>query len=284
MSRGTRRRSYVFLCIFPFLAAGLMARPLRVSGLYQAIGVAHFIIACFAAWKLGARSIIAGTDESKKLALSGMLLFAPFALVSLLWVGLGPPWVATPIENRMRYVVLLAGALAVAIAFVVLKDALLDAGERLYSTLGLATNVFAGAAYMIWLTLYLAVFAAKVRDGHVPPEIVPLINMSDTLLFVACVLTYLTTAGFAASLGKLGWLGRNTARIYVVGNLIGVLLIAIRGLSFPDPAATSTPWYTQPGFIAGIPAVPWIMPYLFGVVLLRRAGDRADTYDSDRTC
>ena len=29
----------------------------------------------------------------------------------------------------------------------------------------------------------------------------------------------------------------------------------------------------HPGFIAGIPAVPWIMPYLFGVVLLRRTGD-----------
>lgn len=32
-------------------------------------------------------------------------------------------------------------------------------------------------------------------------------------------------------------------------------------------------WYTIPAFVAGIPAVPWIMPCLFGVVLLRRAGD-----------
>jgi hypothetical protein len=34
-----------------------------------------------------------------------------------------------------------------------------------------------------------------------------------------------------------------------------------------------TPWYTIPGFIFAIPAIPWIMPCLFGVVLLRRAGN-----------
>jgi hypothetical protein len=48
----------------------------------------------------------------------------------------------------------------------------------------------------------------------------------------------------------------------------------MRGMSFPNPAALSTPWYTRPGFIAGIPAVPFIMPFLLGVVSLRRAGDK----------
>jgi len=33
------------------------------------------------------------------------------------------------------------------------------------------------------------------------------------------------------------------------------------------------PWYASPGFIVGIPAVPFIIPFLFGVVLLRRAGE-----------
>lgn len=275
MNQNTKRVSYVFLCGFPFLAGALMARPLRVPGLYQAIGAVHFIVACVAAWRLGAGSIGVGTDNEKKLAIAGTLLFAPFALVSLLWVGLGPPWVATPEENRMRYVVLLAGALAVAGAFVVLKEVLMEAGERLYSTLGFAANIFAGAAYMTWLTIYLAVFAAKVRDGQVSTEIISLVNMSDTLLFVACVLTYLTTAAFAASMGQALWLSRRAARAYVLANLIAVLFIVIRGLSFPDPTASSTPWYAQPGFIAGIPAVPWIMPYLLSVVLLRRASGKS---------
>lgn len=270
---GIRRISYGFLCAVPFLACGFAARPLRIPGVYQTIGVVHFAAACLAAWILGVRRIRAGTDERRRLALAGGLLLVPFALVSLLWVGLGPPWVATPTENRMRYLVLLAAAVAVAGAFIILKDALSDAAERLYSTLGFVGSIFAGAAYLVWLTFYVAVYVVKVRDEQVPPAIVPLINMSDILLFVACVLTYLTVAAFAASLGRARWLGHGAARAYVIVNLIALLFIAIRGLTFPDPTAGSTPWYTQPGFIAGIPAVPWIMPHLLGVVLLRRAGD-----------
>ena len=49
-------------------------------------------------------------------------------------------------------------------------------------------------------------------------------------------------------------------RAYVILNLVALVFIVIRGLSFPDPNGGATPWYTQPGFIAGIPAVPWVMP------------------------
>ena len=59
----------------------------------------------------------------------------------------------------------------------------------------------------------------------------------------------------------------------MTANAIALLFLVMRGLSFPNHTAVSTPWYTSPGFIAGIPAVPWIMPFLLGVVLLRRAGD-----------
>ena len=59
---------------------------------------------------------------------------------------------------------------------------------------------------------------------------------------------------------------------FAVANVILIALLLMRGLSFPDPRAISTPWYLNLGFIAGIPAVPWIMPYLIGVGLLRRAG------------
>jgi hypothetical protein len=52
-----------------------------------------------------------------------------------------------------------------------------------------------------------------------------------------------------------------------------LLFLVIRGLHYQDPKALSTPWYINPGFVVGIPAVPFIMPFLFGVVLLRRAGE-----------
>lgn len=60
---------------------------------------------------------------------------------------------------------------------------------------------------------------------------------------------------------------------YIVVSLIAMLFIAILVMERPDPAATSQPWYMIPGFVVTVPAVPLIMPFLLGVVLLRRAGN-----------
>jgi hypothetical protein len=271
-----RRVSYVFLCMVPVLAivvAGV--RALRVPGLYHGIGGLLFAAIGIAAWILGARAIRAvGEEGGQRLALAGGFLVAPFALIALLWVGLGPPWDATPAENVMRYLVLLVSSIAVSGGFVVLKDALSDAGERYYSTLGFAATMLSGAAYLIWMSFALGAYVMKVRDGQVPATIVSLHAVLDILLDVACILTYLATAAFAASFGRIRWLGRGATRAYVDANFIALLCLVMRGLSFPDPAALSTPWYTRPGFIAGIPAVPFIMPFLLGVVSLRRAGDK----------
>jgi len=273
-----RRVSYVFLCMVPFLAIIVAAvRALRVPGVYQAIGGLLFAAIVIAAWILGARAIRAGAEGEQRLAIAGVFLIVPFALVLLLWVGLGPPWVATPPENLMRYLVLLVSSIAVSGGFVVLKDALSEAGERSYSTLGFAAMMLAGPAFLIFMSFALGAYVVKVRAGQVPPAIVSLGDVLEILLFVACVLTYLATTAFAASFGRIRWLGRGATRAYVAANLIALLCLVIRGMSFPNPAALSTPWYTQPGFVAGIPAVPFIMPFLLGVVLLRRTGDKQPT-------
>ena len=60
---------------------------------------------------------------------------------------------------------------------------------------------------------------------------------------------------------------------FTIVNGVALLFLVIRGLQYPDPRALSAPWYTSPGFVVGIPAVPFIMPFLLGVVLLRRAGE-----------
>lgn len=274
MAYTPRRVSYVFLCMVPVLAIIVAApRALRVPGVYQAVGGLLFAVIVLAAWILGVRVIRTGGERQQRLALAGGFLLVPFALVALFWVGLGPPWDATPPENKMRYLVLLASSIAVSGGFVVLKDALSDAGEGYYSTLGFAAAMLAGAAYLIWMTFLLGVYVVKVRDGQVPASISALSDVFDILLDVACLLTYLATAAFAACFGRTGWLGRGATRAYVAVSLIASLCLVMRGMSFPDPAALSTPWYTRPGFVAGIPAIPFIMPFLLGVVLLRRAGD-----------
>jgi len=270
-----RRISYVFLCAFPVVALAFgSVRALRVTGVYQTIGAVLFVLISIAAWVVGARVTRSAAEVEQRLALAGVFLLVPFALVALLWVGLGPPWIATPAENLMRYVVLLASSLCVSAGFIVLKDALSEAGERIYSTLGFAAAIFGGSAYLVWVTAELGAHVAEVRDGQMPTAIVSLGDVFGIVLFVAGVLTYLATAAFAGSFGRVRWLGRGGSRAYVGANLIALLCLVMRGMSFPNPAALSTPWYTRPGFIAGIPAIPYIMPFLLGVVVLRRAGEK----------
>jgi hypothetical protein len=269
-----RRVSYVFLCVVPFLTfvvAGVHA--FRVPGVYQAVGVAYFAAITIAAWTLGARAIRADAQQDRRLlGLAGTLLVIPFALVALLWVGLGPPWQANVPENQMRYLVLIVMATAIAGGFVVLREALSEAGERFYATLGFAAIMLSGPLYLIWNTFAFAAYFGKEHTGQVPAAIVSLGDMEDLLLFVAGFLTYLATAAFAASLGRVQWLGRGAARAFMIVNAVALLFLVMRGLQYPDGRAT--PWYTSPGFIVGIPAVPFIMPFLLGVVLLRRAGEK----------
>jgi len=273
MNQSVRRIGYVLLCAFPFIALGTAAaRPLRVAGVYQLIGGFLFTAVALAAWVVGLRVIRLKEAGSEKLAFAGFLLILPWAIISLLWVGIGPPFQATVSENYMRFLVLVWDAILVTVGFVVLNDALHEAGERFYSTLGFAAAIAAGAAYLICLNLSLAHVALALHgDKTTPPAILGIFY--SAIEFVACVMTYLTTGLFAAALWRARLLGRSATLGYLTASALLVLLIVMRGLEFPEISANTAPWYTRPGVIAGIPAIPWVMPCLLGAVLLRRAGD-----------
>jgi hypothetical protein len=267
----TRRFTYWFLFAIFIVAIVIGAiRPLRVSPLYQIIGVIQFAAMALAAWILGARAIMTGSRKSRLLAIAGIFLITPFALLALLWVGLGPPWEATPPENQMRYLVLAAMTIAIVVGFVVLRQALGDADKN---SVGFAAILLAGPLYLIFNAFGFGVATARLHGGEIPPAFRDLNEVIDMILFLAGALTYIAAAAFAISLGQAKWIGRGAARTFTIVSLVALLLLAIRGLHFPDPKALSTPWYTSPGFIVGIPAVPFIIPFLFGVVLLRRAGE-----------
>ena len=278
-----RRFCYWFLfAIFVVAIVVDAIRPLRVSPLYQGIGVIQFAAMVWAAWTLGARAITTSDHKPRLLALAGIFLITPFALLALLWVGLGPPWQATPAENQMRYLVLTAMAIAIVVGFVVLREALSEADEKFRSTVGFATILLAGPLYLLFDALAFGVSTARLHGGEVPAAFRDLNTVTEMILFLAGALTYIATAAFAVSLGQARLFGRGAARVFMIINLVALLLLVIRGLHFPDPKALSTPWYTNPGFIVGIPAVPFIIPFLFGVILLRRAGE-SDAAPASRT-
>lgn len=277
MNRTGRQFSYIFLCAFPFLNLSVAGvRALRIPVVHQVIGGVLFAAVMVSAWVLGARAIALPAGEKRTTALAGCLLLAPWAVVALLWVGIGAPFQATWAENYMRYLVLLGSSIVVASGFVALKEVLYEAGERFYSTVGFAASLPAGAGYLVAVSMSVAqAMTALGGDKATAPLLLG--HLYSVLEFVAAILTYVATAAFATSLGKAGWLGRGAARAYVIASAILLVLLVARGLSFPDLSSDTAPWYVRPGFIAGIPAIPWIMPGLLGVVLLRRAGNETTT-------
>jgi hypothetical protein len=241
---------------------------------HHSLAAVQIAVIAWAAWTLGASAIRSETEERRQLAVAGAMLILPWALFSLL-AGFGPPWLATAPENYLRYVVLFAGASSIAVGFVLLRGALGEAGERFYSTLGFTAILLASSLYLVWASILIEACSAKdlVSSSPLPPWAHFLFELSDVLLFFGAALTYIATAAFAASLGRTRWLGRRASRAFVWTSLVGLLCLVVRGLQFPDPTAAFANWYDVPGFVAGIPAIPWIMPVLFGMTLLRRAGD-----------
>src|SRR4030095_4474185 len=113
------------------------------------------------------------------------------------------------------YLILLVDSIAIAGGLIVLREALGDAGERFYSTLGFGAIVLAAPAYLVWAASAVGFFTWKgaVSSGPVQQPAIELIaNVSDILLFFGGALTYVASAAFAASLGRAQWLGRTASR------------------------------------------------------------------------
>ena len=178
----SRRFSYWFLFAIFIVAIVLGAiRPSRVSPWYQVIGIIQFAAMALAAWVLGARAITMQARGPRLLALAGIFLITPFALLALFWVGLGPPWVATPAENQMRYLVLTAMTIAIVVGFVVLREALGETDKK--SSVGFATILLAGPLYLIFDAFGFGISTVRLNGGEVPSTFHDLNPVIDMILF-----------------------------------------------------------------------------------------------------
>lgn len=257
-----------------------IAGAMRASGIANVhYGLAAALVAAIvlAGWTLGMGALRSDAVERQRLALAGGLLIAAWAVITI-FAAMGPPHLATLAENTIRYPLILMDAIAIAGGLVVLREALSDAGERFYSTLGFAAIMLASPLYIIFAAVQLGGYRAMERggSGQEASGIAALDELSLILLFFGVVLTYLATAAFAASLARTGWIGRTSSRVFVGTSLFAALCVGIRATealaSVQNPMWGFQKWYAFPGFVFLIPAVPWIMPCLIGIVLLRRAG------------
>ncbi|MBI4535395.1 MAG: hypothetical protein HY708_03890 [Ignavibacteriae bacterium] len=274
-----RRMSYIVLCAAVALVTVLFG--VRVSyplGVYYALVIVQLTVICLPGWKLGAWAVRAESEERRRLATAGSLLVIPWGLFSFL-TGFSAPQLATNPENQLRYLILMINTLAVAGGLIVLWHTLSVARERFYSTLGFASIVLAGPLYFIFTAVQLVLYRTMDRTGV--GEATNILRSLDELavifLYFGVVLTYLATALFAAAIGRLQWLGRTARRVFVGLSLFAIMCVLIKMaeiFSSPhNPMWGFETWYMIPGFVFSIPAVPWMMPCLVGIVLLHRAGE-----------
>jgi hypothetical protein len=265
-----RRGAFIFLCLVLALGTGLFGAPLGLSGPVR-WGVAGLLLASvvLAGWKAG----LDPTGGDRGMA-AAALLISPVALFGLM-PGFGPPEFADHAHNAFRYVVLLVDSVAIFGGAMLLQDGLGMGSQGLWARLGFWLIAAATPLYLVWAALLLeshrAALAGSVWASG--PWNNWLMSLADILLFFGGLFTYLATALFAGALRRAGRIGGRAAFAFQAFSLLAVVCLVLRGIDFPDPASVFATGYAIPGWIAGIPAVPWLMLCIIGLIQLGRPAD-----------
>ena len=272
-----RNVSQIYLILVPFLTAIVGFGVSNISyKIYLPIWIINVCLMVTAAWVLGLNVIKNNDIEKKHLALGAFFLIIPWILVSIFF-GFGPPpekaaeWVATATVQQVRYSMLITSGVFIAFGIAVLKEKLKNSGENFYSFLGFTAIIIAIPLFIInmifWGFFLTESFRIVVESASekMPEWLLPVRKQFGLISVVEVALTYLATAAFAASLKSAGWLGKTASQIYIIISLLAFLIIVLSTFC-PEPIVTA-------GFAVSIPAIPFIMLYLIGINLLRRAGN-----------
>lgn len=254
---------------------GLRALGVPSAFAYLALALAVAGIGS-AAWRSVEPALRSG-EFARRAAGAACLLFALVLCAIGLFATLGPPQFSTPAENQLRYPLILSASLAFAAACLLLERALAAAGERLQSALGLAATLLAAPLYAVFAAMQLVEYRvlAESGAGEMSPELRLFDMVSLVLLLFGVLLNYLAAAAFTRAFVAVGWLGRRAGRALTTVAVIAAVAVAARMVeALASPA--SPLWgfervWTAPGFVLAVPAVPWLMPCLLGVLAVGRA-------------
>lgn len=270
----SRKISYIYLLSIPVIGF-ILAFSIGYSSykIYVPLWIINAFLMLYSAWVLGFSKIRSENKEAALTAKGAFLLIIPFILISM-FAGLGPPpettirWVETMTEQQVRYFMLVIAGIFVAFGLAILTEKLREEGENYYSKLGWIAISIAIPLFiinMLYWGFYLSeLFKFQVSTGieNSPEWFAPIRKLFGLISVVEVSLTYLATALFAISFNITGKIGRTSCRVYVLISSIALLLIVL--------SAFFEEQFLIPGFIVSIPAVPFIMPYLIAVNLLKK--------------
>jgi hypothetical protein len=273
-----RNVSQIYLTLIPFLTF-IIALIFGHSNykIYLPLGVINACLMVIAAWILGAHVIRNHDAEKRQLIVIVSFLIIPWILLSI-FAGIGRPpfdkpaeYVATATEQHVRYSFLLISGVLITFGLALLRENLKKVGEGFYSWLGLIAMMIAIPLFIFNMAYYdsflletLRIHVASASD-KMPEWFSPIQKQMVIIMAVEVALTYLATAAFAASLKSAGWFKKTASHIYIIISLL-CFLSAVLVIFAPEPIASACS-------IVCVPAFPFIMPYIMGINLLRRAGN-----------
>lgn len=272
-----RSLSFYYLALLPLGGAllGFTVAPVRPA-VYVPLWGLNALLMAGAAWVLGAHRLSREAAPQRVTLVAAILLAAPWLLLSLLF-GMGPPpataagYAAAATEQHIRYALLMGSGLLMFAGFTLLREQLKGRGENLYSLLGQAALTVALPLFLLnmlyWHSYLVEAFQGFGGAASRPAWYGPLRSLFGAISTVEVSLTYLATAAFARSLRSAGWLSLPASRLFGCCGLVGAGLALVPAAG-PGPLATA-------GFVVSVPAIPLLIPYLFGIHLLRRSGTNA---------
>jgi hypothetical protein len=268
-----QKLSLVYLCMVPLIVVAIGFGVGHVSyKIYLPVWVVNACLMITAVWNLVAHRLSSGNRDIKHQVITPLLLFAPWLLFSI-FAGMGPPpatlqgWVNTAAEQQIRYTILIAGGILFALGSSLLKVKLQAAGENLYSVMASAAISLAMPLFIInmafWGYYLTDAFRVFIQLGVTkrPDWYEPVKSLFYVISIAEVLLMYLSTVLFAVSLKVSGLFNPVACRYYIGFGLAGIMLVVLPP-SWPEPFGTA-------GYLVAVPAIPFVMPYLIGVHLLK---------------
>lgn len=273
----TRQISYVYLTLIPFLAAVPAFAIGHINHkIYLPIWIISSVFMLVAMWTLGLHVFKTTGTDKKHHAIISALLILPWLFISIFF-GMGPPpdvptvWIQRSTEQQTRYSILAVSGILIALGFGGLRETLKKHGEGFYSKFGFVAITIAIPLYLMYISLLhsfdFEAFKISTITGKLPEWYSAIEKQYSLVAILEAALIYLATALFAASLHLSGWFTKNACRVYIIISIIAFLSVVFYPLYASTVAFLGI-------FPLLIPAIPFIMPYLIGVNLLKRTGNK----------